>query len=54
MRQKKDSLGRVALSIAQKSYREINNRDTTIFTKYGVRFWGKETLEFHYKAKELE
>ncbi|MGB4774870.1 MAG: hypothetical protein WBP45_06850 [Daejeonella sp.] len=54
MGEKKDSLGRIALSIAQKSYKEINNKDTSIFTKYGIIFWGKETLEFHYKVKDLE
>ena len=54
IKDEKDNVNLMALQIAQKSYREINNRDTTIFTRYGVIFWGNNRIEFHYKAKDLE
>ena len=51
---KKDSLNKIAFEIAKKAYKEVNQRDTTIFVRYKITFWGKEEMSFIYTVRELD
>lgn len=49
----RDSLNSVAFKIARYSYMKIHKKDTSIFTRYKVIFWGKDKISFNFNAKEL-